>query len=479
MGPMASAAAASAAVGLERLAPGVPAPLRGFEYPAPRHPSYLRQERTDDVDELMPLARSHVRRRYGRSALGNISADDELLIITYPHQHDAVFEALRRALLEEGVKRVDRLDMTDLGMDVEEFSAADGWREISGRLAAMVEEGVEYKASAAALKRFLEDRPGYTGVFAGESGRRHWKRAAGKRVRNNWCYATYEDFISRANGYPDEVWREVDLKVVQAFANAAKVRVTSPEGTDISWDVTEQQADLWVRGAWQSGHILGSTIQGIRFGHPVETFLEEAKILFPTLNGVVAGTSNHTGYYPHIAVTIENGVIAALDGGDHAVLDRDRDVGVVAGVVAGARHHPVQGGEQDLGLLKEGLHRMAEADPLDGRAQDVPGLPRAPDPQVGLLLGDVPADVGALRAGHPHLGGVRERLHHLEVDLAPDLVGVAVGARDEVLIGGVAPVVAHPVARHPLPVRAARLAREHAGVAGRSSRKRFRAAAAP
>src|SRR5680860_1060153 len=178
MGPMASAAAASAAVGLERLAPGVPAPLRGFEYPAPRHPSYLRQERTDDVDELMPLARSHVRRRYGRSALGNISADDELLIITYPHQHDAVFEALRRALLEEGVKRVDRLDMTDLGMDVEEFSAADGWREISGRLAAMVEEGVEYKASAAALKRFLEDRPGYTGVFAGESGRRHWKRAA-------------------------------------------------------------------------------------------------------------------------------------------------------------------------------------------------------------------------------------------------------------------------------------------------------------
>jgi len=317
---------------LEDLAPGIPDALPGFDYPAPRHPSYLRQERTDDIEELMPLARSHVRRRYGRAALGNLEPNDELLVITYPHQHDAVFEAIKRALLEEGVKRIDRLDMTDLGMEVEEFSAADGWREISDRLPPMIDDGVEFSAAAAALKRFLEDRPGYTGVLAGEAGRRHWKRAAGKRVRNNWCYATYEDFISRANGYPDEVWREVDLKVVQAFANAAKVRVTSPEGTDISWDVTEQQADLWVRGAWQSGHILGSTIQGIRFGHPVETFLEEAKILFPTLNGVVAGTSNHTGYYPHIAVTIENGMIAGIEGGGKygelwaEVVERYKDV---------------------------------------------------------------------------------------------------------------------------------------------------------
>ena len=28
---------------LDSLAPGVPAALPGFDYPAPRHPSYLRQ----------------------------------------------------------------------------------------------------------------------------------------------------------------------------------------------------------------------------------------------------------------------------------------------------------------------------------------------------------------------------------------------------------------------------------------------------
>ncbi len=87
---------------LGSLAPGVPKPLPGFDYPAPRHPAYLRQERTDNIEELMPLARSHSQRKYGRSALGDIRPNDHLLIITFPHQNDVVFEAIKRALLEAG-----------------------------------------------------------------------------------------------------------------------------------------------------------------------------------------------------------------------------------------------------------------------------------------------------------------------------------------------------------------------------------------
>src|SRR6266536_2420115 len=283
-------------VELNELAPGTPTTLPGLGYPAPRHPGYLRQERCDDPCALMPLAR----RRYGRSALGPTAPGDHVLIITYPHQNDLVFEVLRRALLEEGAEAVDRLDVTDLGMDVRDYSAAEGWREITDRLPPMVDSGVEFNVAAVTLKHYLDDRPGYTAVLAGEAGRRHWRRAAGKRVRNNWMFATYEDFISRANGYPDELWRTIDLKVVEAFSDAAQVRITSPEGTDIGWQVTEEQAALWVKGAFQSGHILGSTIQGIRFGHPVETFVREAGTLLPTLNGVVAGVSNHTGYFPHM-----------------------------------------------------------------------------------------------------------------------------------------------------------------------------------
>jgi hypothetical protein len=305
--------------------------LPGFDYPAPKHPTYLLQERTDDIDELLPLARSLVRRKYGRAAL-DVTPDDEILIITAPHQNAVVFEVISRALRELGVKKVDQVSTADLGLPLTEYSAAEGWREITDRLKPMVEEGVEFSVASSALKRYLEDRPGYTAVFAGEAGRRHWRRAATGKLRNNWLFNTYEDFISRANAFPDELWRQIDLWIVDQFANAAGVRITSPEGTDISWEVTEEQAALWVKGAFQSGHIMASTIQGIRFGHSVETFIEQARTLFPTLNGVVAGTSNHTGYFPHVSVTVEGGMIAKIEGGGRygelwrEVLERYRDV---------------------------------------------------------------------------------------------------------------------------------------------------------
>lgn len=303
-------------INLDEFTPGIPSPLKGFDYPAPRHPSYLKQERTEDIDDLMPIARALVKRGYGRSALNDIQKNDHILVMTLPHQHDLVFEAIKRAMLEYGVAKVDRINSVDLGMEPVEYSAADGWREITDRLPPMVESGVEFNVAARALKRYLDDRPGYTAIYAGEAGRSHWRRvAAGKKLRNNWVYATYEDFISRMNGYPDEVWRLIDLKLVNSFRDAAEVRITSPEGTDIGWKVTPEQAALWPKGAYISGHVLGSTIQGIRFGHPVETFLREAKTLMPTLNGVVGGTSNHTGYFPHIKVHIESGMITKIEGG--------------------------------------------------------------------------------------------------------------------------------------------------------------------
>lgn len=306
--------------------------MSDFEYPAPRYPAYLKQERVDDIEMLMPIARSVVRHRYGRAALGDLQQDDQLLIVTYPNQNQIVLEALKRALLEDGAKKVDSINLKDLGIEGREFSAADGWREITDRLAAMTERGVEYKVEAEALKRYLDDRPGYTGVFTGESGRNHWKRVTGGKIRNNWCFNTYEDFISRGNNYPDELWRMFDLKILEYFKRAEAVRITDPQGTDISWRVTEQQAALWPNGAYIAGHILGSTLQGIRFAHPAETFLEQAKILMPTVNGVIAGTSNHTGYFPHIKVEVEGGMIKQITGGGkygdlwREVVERYREV---------------------------------------------------------------------------------------------------------------------------------------------------------
>src|SRR5487761_1824540 len=115
------------------------------------------------------------------------------------------------------------------------------------------------------------------------------------------------------------------------------------------------------------------------------------------------------------------------DLGDLATLDVHLDMREVAGVVAHAADDPVEGRQQGVGLPHEGLHGMSEADALDGGADDVPGLKRALNPQIGLSWGHLPADVCALWARDVHRRCVPEGLHHLEVDGAPQLVRVAVG----------------------------------------------------
>lgn len=302
------------------------------DYPGPRFPRYLLQERARTVEELLPIARHHIRQRYSRSGLGDVKKGDKILIVTYPDQNLLVMEAIKTAMYEAGAERVDAIDIRDLGMEVGEYSAADGWREAVDRVIEMTEYGAEYRREAEALKRFLQDRPGYTAVYVGESGRTHWRRVTGGPVRGNWLYTSYEAFISRAQGFPDELYRLIDLKVLEFFKHAAAVHITDPQGTDISWKVTPEQAALWPKGAYITGHILGSTIQAIRFAHPVQTFLEQAKILLPTLNGVIAGTSNHTGFFSHIEVHVEGGMIKKVVGGGRygeawrAIIERYKDV---------------------------------------------------------------------------------------------------------------------------------------------------------
>ncbi|MEX2134731.1 MAG: hypothetical protein WEB67_11365 [Acidimicrobiia bacterium] len=290
----------------------------------PRFPEYVFQDRVDDVGLLLPIARKRVRQRYAYSAFqagppfgdGRLVGGEKLLIVTYPKQDMTVLEAIKQALLEEGAASVDHVFLTDLGVEEHDYTAADGWREVPDRLAPMVSDGVTFNFEAHCLRQYLDDQPQLTGYYAGEAGAKlHWQRAAGGAMRGQWLYTTYESLISRGTAFPDVLWRLIDEKTLALFGDAAAVRITDPQGTDISWEVTEEQAALWPRGANVPGHLLGSTIQAVRFARPVETFLNEAKKLMPTLNGVVAGTGNHTGYFPHIEVTIESGMITGIKGG--------------------------------------------------------------------------------------------------------------------------------------------------------------------
>ena len=121
------------------LGPGPEPITAGFSFPAPKYPAYLRQERTDDVEALLPLARSLVRRKYGRMAL-NVEPEDEILIITAPHQNLVVFEVMARALKELGARKVDQVS-----------TAVNQLDQMTQQNAALVEE-------AAAAAQSLDDQ---------------------------------------------------------------------------------------------------------------------------------------------------------------------------------------------------------------------------------------------------------------------------------------------------------------------------------
>jgi hypothetical protein len=111
-------------------------------YPAPRHPGYLLAPRATTVDDLLPVARDRAHRWYSRAGHAPVHKGDKVLILTYPDQDQLVLEAVRAALLELGADDVDWLDVTDIGFAQQEYSAADGWREITDKLELMVEQGI-------------------------------------------------------------------------------------------------------------------------------------------------------------------------------------------------------------------------------------------------------------------------------------------------------------------------------------------------
>ncbi|HZD38861.1 MAG TPA: hypothetical protein VE664_09490, partial [Actinomycetes bacterium] len=88
--------------------------------------------------------------------------------------------------------------------------------------------------------------------------------ALGARFKANWMYRGYEDLVARYNNYPAPLQRLIERKLVALFGRAAAVRITDPEGTDISWEVTEEEAELWERGAWIPWHIIGSNPKTFR-----------------------------------------------------------------------------------------------------------------------------------------------------------------------------------------------------------------------
>ncbi|WP_432837992.1 hypothetical protein [Dactylosporangium sp. CA-092794] len=308
---------------------------------SPRFPGYA-QSRPERVEDLVAAVEKAVGRTSGRGALGPIASGARVLIVTWDHQDPEILQLISEAMLRAGAASVDSVRWSQMGLPVGRYSAADGWRELSEiRIETVVREGERVEQRA--LKRYLEEHTGYTTVYAGDAGEGHYRISIGDAFKANWMYHTFEELAARYPNIPGELQSLIERKMLTQFARAEEVRITDPEGTDIGWTVTAEEAELWARGAWIPWHMIGSTIEGVRFAlvrpafggtiaNSLEGFERHAARNFPTVNGVVAGTVNHSGFMPHIRVTVEEGRISNVEGGGEygerlrAVIERYKDV---------------------------------------------------------------------------------------------------------------------------------------------------------
>ncbi len=306
-------------------------------YPAPRFPKYLRTVTT--VDPLMPAARLASRQIAGRTPLGLIKTGERLLLVVPDFQDPIVLQAVVKAMEERGVKMVvfhswDMAGLTE-AQGKQNLAAlkpyltfgGDGWKEVaSDRIARFVPANLYKEANPPAppnkLKQPAQDgavayanaHPEIDRIMMGSGGRPRTARAFGKnapKFAGSWTYEKQSDLLSKVPEFPGDVWKLVEEKVLDAIPFMESVHMTDPEGTDVRWSVTQEEAEKHAKAAYLQGHVFMYPLQGSRgiLGPAFD------KQVFPDSSGVIAGCANHTAYYPCVRVTIEHGYITKIDGG--------------------------------------------------------------------------------------------------------------------------------------------------------------------
>jgi len=306
-----------------------------FNFEAPRAPNYQKPAR---VEECLPQARILVQKAHGRAAMGPVRRKDKILIVTLPDQDPYVRQAVSQALKEAGAAQVDFIFEHDLsGGRPRVFSAEDGWREAN----TLENEPWDLSGSQfysdinTGLWHYLNRHPEYTGVFYGLGGRYHLKfqlKEHAEKFRGCWLFNNWEEFLSRAWTYPDELEIEIERIIIDALGKAACVRITDPEGTHLEFSLTPEESRRWQMTSWLSGHIYLDPHQATGEECAVVPVSRTYPPIPPRINGVLAGTANHMGFMPRMALFFENGRLVQVSGGGRygemirELMDRYRQV---------------------------------------------------------------------------------------------------------------------------------------------------------
>lgn len=301
--------------------------MNGF--PAPKLPDYLDRESTQE--RLEEAARMALARTEGRSALGKARRGDHVLLVAppVPLQDMRPLEAIVAAYTEAGVKATvvfeDEIGMSPAGDTLRRTTGEEGWKEITWRrevaemlgLDADRPDMLKVRDPYTALHNFLEKHREFNKVFAGLGGRSVFRSRFGAdagRFTDNWTYIGVDDLIGRGATFPDEIVAAIENKLYERIHEVESAHIVDPQGTDVRFSVTEEEAKQWQQEGNLSGHLYLMPATEVR---PTLKAANAPRSHFgvPKVNGVIAGTANHMGFYPHLEATLEDGFVTSIRGG--------------------------------------------------------------------------------------------------------------------------------------------------------------------
>ena len=176
----------------------------------------------------------------------------------------------------------------------------------------------------AAIQAHLKKNPGTRGVFWGIGGGTGLRRA---------MYPMQEKFLgtfvidniwalqSQMTNYPGDVWQLAEEQMLEPLVYAERLEITDPEGTNLWADLTPDMAERWSQGAYQRGHLYMFPNQATgRFGYSFVEYPGFQQKWLPRepitlINGTIAGTQGHGGFFPRWEVIFKDGFIADVKGG--------------------------------------------------------------------------------------------------------------------------------------------------------------------
>jgi len=288
---------------------------RKFEYAAPRYPKV---PDITTVDQLLPYVRRVIGRPMpytGDQRPGyGVKGGEKILFITDSDVDPLVVEAFLRVLRDEMKCKVDVFQEQGKRMmyrtgEIMKFL-------VNSKPAAWMLGGPEWTEEMAKREK-------YDKVI----GQTFWanNNCTLKYYSFSMDWPTREQLASTAVMYPEEIIEALDRVSWKLLRQTETVRITDPEGTDISftwfpeyWQIMDgADAGYFQNGTegfgthhYHHGALKDPIISGHLTGYPFGVALPKSDV-----RGVVAGTSDHLGPYPHLKVHLEHSKVTRIEGG--------------------------------------------------------------------------------------------------------------------------------------------------------------------